>query len=145
MTKSNRLRIRFQHEMGHVQYYLQYKGQPHVFRRGANPGLSPKRCFLQLTLISLVWLFSILLGFHEAVGDTLALSVTTPKHLKEIGLLDPSTPTDDYETSINFLLSMALEKIAFLPFGYLIDKYRWDIFDGTVNSTEYNAHWWKLR
>ncbi|EFX86561.1 hypothetical protein DAPPUDRAFT_307858 [Daphnia pulex] len=109
------------HEMGHVQYYLQYKDQPLVFRRGANP------------------------GFHEAVGDTLALSVTTPKHLKEIGLLDESTPTDDYQTSINFLLGMALKKIVFLPFGYLIDKYRWDIFDGTVKETEYNAYWWKLR
>lgn len=88
---------------------------------------------------------SINAGFHEAVGDTLALSVTTPKHLKEIGLLDESTPTDDYQTSINFLLAMALEKIAFVPFGYLIDKYRWDIFDGTVKETEYNAYWWKLR
>ncbi|XP_059351358.1 angiotensin-converting enzyme-like [Daphnia carinata] len=113
--------ITVHHEMGHVQYYLQYKDQPLIFRRGANP------------------------GFHEAVGDTLALSVITPKHLKEIGLLDESTPIDDYETSINFLLSMALEKIAFLPFGYLIDKYRWDIFDGTVEPSNYNAHWWKLR
>lgn len=113
--------ITVHHEMGHVQYYLQYKDQPLIFRRGANP------------------------GFHEAVGDTLALSVITPKHLKEIGLLDDSTPIDDYETSINFLLSMALEKIAFLPFGYLIDKYRWDIFDGTVEPSNYNAHWWKLR
>ena len=71
--------------------------------------------------------------------------MTTPKHLKEIGLLDESTPIDDYETSINFLLSMALEKIAFLPFGYLIDKYRWDIFDGTVDESQYNTLWWKLR
>lgn len=94
---------------------------------------------------SIVIVNSIATGFHEAVGDTLALSVKTPKHLKEIGLLDESTPIDDYQTSINFLLSIALAKVAFLPFGYLIDKYRWDIFDGTVNETEYNAYWWKLR
>lgn len=75
----------------------------------------------------------------------MALSVITPKHLKEIGLLEKDAPTDDYETTINFLLSMALDKIAFLPFGYLIDKYRWDIFDGTVDSSSYNVHWWKLR
>jgi peptidyl-dipeptidase A len=132
--------------MGHVQYYLQYKDQPLVFRRGANPGWQTKE-IIPLWAISnwYVALNSIAAGFHEAVGDTLALSVTTPKHLKEIGLLDESTPIDDYETSINFLLSMALEKIAFLPFGYLIDKYRWDIFDGTVDESQYNTHWWKLR
>ena len=87
----------------------------------------------------------IVVGFHEAVGDTLALSVNTPKHLKQIGLLDDSTAIDDYETSINFLFAMAVEKIAFLPFSYLIDKYRWDIYDGTVEPSQYNAHWWKLR
>lgn len=86
-----------------------------------------------------------MLGFHEAIGDTLALSVNTPKHLKKIGLLDESTPIDDYETSINFLFAMALNKVAYLPFGYLIDKYRWDIFDGSVDASSYNAHWWKLR
>lgn len=52
------------HEMGHVQYFLQYKEQPVPFRDGANP------------------------GFHEAIGDVLALSVSTPKHLQSIGLLD---------------------------------------------------------
>lgn len=86
-----------------------------------------------------------MIGFHEAVGDTLALSVQTPKHLKEIGLLDSSTVIDDYETSINFQFSMALSKIVFLPFGYIMDKFRWDIFDGTVDAPKYNQHWWKLR
>jgi len=113
--------ITVHHEMGHIQYDLQYKDQPYVYRRGANP------------------------GFHEAIGDTLALAVKTPKHLKEIGLLDESTDIDDYETSINFLFSIALEKIAFLPFSYIMDRLRWDIFDGTLNSSEYNSHWWALR
>ncbi|XP_064597980.1 angiotensin-converting enzyme-like [Liolophura sinensis] len=111
--------ITVHHEMGHVEYYLQYKHLPTPFRRGANP------------------------GFHEAVGDVLALSVSTPKHLKEIGLLD--NVTEDEESDINFLLSMALEKIAFLPFGYLMDQWRWSVFSGATPSASYNQKWWELR
>ncbi|KAK4008522.1 hypothetical protein OUZ56_013657 [Daphnia magna] len=113
--------ITIHHEMGHIQYFLQYKDKPFTYRDGANP------------------------GFHEAVGDTLALSVQTPKHLKEIGLLDEATPIDDYETSINFLMAIALKKVASLPFAYIIDKYRWAIFDGSVDISRYNSHWWELR
>uniref|UniRef100_A0A8C2A4M7 Angiotensin-converting enzyme n=1 Tax=Cyprinus carpio TaxID=7962 RepID=A0A8C2A4M7_CYPCA len=107
------------HEMGHVEYYLQYKEQPLSFRGGANP------------------------GFHEAVGDVLSLSVSTPKHLHTIGLLDQVT--DDAESDINYLLKMALEKIAFLPFGYLIDQWRWGVFSGQTPPDRYNAEWWYLR
>jgi hypothetical protein len=64
--------------------------------------------------------------------------------LKEIGLLDKSTPQDQ-EATINYLLATALEKIAFFPFAYIMDKWRWDVFDGSVKSTDYNGHWWKLR
>uniref|UniRef100_A0A803WAA5 Angiotensin-converting enzyme n=1 Tax=Ficedula albicollis TaxID=59894 RepID=A0A803WAA5_FICAL len=107
------------HEMGHIQYYLQYKEQPVPFRSGANP------------------------GFHEAIGDVLSLSVSTPKHLKEIGLL--SSATEDEESNINYLLKMALEKIAFLPFGYLIDQWRWNVFSGRTPPSRYNYDWWYLR
>ncbi|XP_077996678.1 angiotensin-converting enzyme-like [Glandiceps talaboti] len=107
------------HEMGHIQYYLQYKHLPVIYRGGANP------------------------GFHEAVGDVLALSVCTPEHLYEIGLLDEVS--DDEETDINFLMSMALEKIAFLPFGLLMDLWRWEVFDGTITKENYNERWWQLR
>ncbi|NWS81100.1 ACE enzyme, partial [Toxostoma redivivum] len=107
------------HEMGHVQYYLQYKDQPVPFRSGANP------------------------GFHEAIGDVLSLSVSTPGHLKTIGLL--SSATEDEESSINYLLKMALEKIAFLPFGYLIDQWRWNVFSGHTPPSRYNYDWWYLR
>ncbi|XP_009867587.1 PREDICTED: angiotensin-converting enzyme [Apaloderma vittatum] len=107
------------HEMGHVQYYLQYKDQPVSFRSGANP------------------------GFHEAIGDVLSLSVSTPSHLKKIGLL--SDATEDAETNINYLLKMALEKIAFLPFGYLIDQWRWGVFSGRTPPSRYNYDWWYLR
>ncbi|XP_054454528.1 angiotensin-converting enzyme [Anoplopoma fimbria] len=111
--------ITVHHEMGHVQYFLQYKDQPVSFRDGANP------------------------GFHEAIGDVLALSVSTPKHLQSIGLLDKVENND--ESDINFLMSMALDKIAFLPFGYLMDQWRWKVFDGRIPSDEYNKEWWNLR
>ncbi|KAM9210811.1 angiotensin-converting enzyme isoform 1-T1 [Dugong dugon] len=107
------------HEMGHVQYYLQYKDQPVSLRQGANP------------------------GFHEAIGDVLALSVSTPAHLHKIGLLDQVT--DDTESDINYLLKMALEKIAFLPFGYLVDQWRWGVFSGRTPPSRYNFDWWYLR
>ncbi|KAM9006207.1 angiotensin-converting enzyme isoform X2 [Sarcophilus harrisii] len=107
------------HEMGHVQYFMQYKDQPIAFREGANP------------------------GFHEAIGDVLALSVSTPKHLHSIGLLD--NEGEGYESEINYLMSVALDKIAFIPFGYLIDQWRWRVFDGSINKKDYNQEWWSLR
>ena len=82
-------------------------------------------------------------GFHEAVGDTLALSVLTPKHLYNIGLLD--SVTDDKEADLNFLMSKALGKIAFLPYGYLIDSYRWDVFSGNISYDDLNCEWWQKR
>ncbi|XP_065566887.1 angiotensin-converting enzyme-like [Artemia franciscana] len=111
--------ITVHHEMGHIQYDQQYKNQPKLFRGGANP------------------------GFHEAIGDTLALSVATPKHLNIIQLLESSS--NSMEADINALYSFAVEKIAFLPFAYLMDKWRWDVFEGKVKPYQYNCHWWKLR
>lgn len=107
------------HEMGHIQYFLQYADQPYVFREGANP------------------------GFHEALGDVLALSVNTPKHLQKIGLLDDVS--DDMEGDLNYLMSIALDKIAFLPFGYLMDLWRWKVFNGQIKPEEMNQKWWELR
>ncbi|XP_014824640.1 PREDICTED: angiotensin-converting enzyme-like isoform X2 [Poecilia mexicana] len=107
------------HEMGHIQYYLQYKDQPVGFRDGANP------------------------GFHEAIGDLMSLSVSTPKHLHEINLLE--SVTSDNESDLNFLLKTALETIAFLPFGYLVDLWRWDVFNGNTPPEKYNSAWWNLR
>ncbi|CAG0883554.1 unnamed protein product [Darwinula stevensoni] len=109
------------HEMGHVQYYIQYKDQHIAFRKGANP------------------------GFHEAVGDVIALSVVTPKHMVKIGLLPESARKEDSEVDLNFLMSQALSKVAFLPYGYLIDVWRWNVFRGNISSSHYNCEWWKLR
>ncbi|XP_078661599.1 angiotensin-converting enzyme-like [Branchiostoma floridae x Branchiostoma belcheri] len=111
--------VTIHHEMGHIEYYLQYKHHPVPFRRGGNP------------------------GFHEAVGDLLALSVATPTHLQGIGLLD--NVEDDNESDINFLMNMALDKFAFLPFAYLMDQWRWAVFNGSITPATYNQEWWKLR
>ncbi|XP_055372268.1 angiotensin-converting enzyme [Condylostylus longicornis] len=107
------------HELGHIQYFLQYQHLPHVYRSGANP------------------------GFHEAVGDVLALSVSTPKHLEKIGLLKDYKP--DEEARINQLFLTALDKVAFLPFAYTMDKYRWQILRGELKPEEWNCGFWKLR
>lgn len=111
--------ITLHHEMGHIQYQIQYKDLPKVFRDGANP------------------------GFHEAIGDLISISVQTPQHLHAIGLLD--TVENDYEADINYLLKTALVKIAFLPFGYLMDLWRWDVYAGKTSPDDLNCHWWQLR
>lgn len=106
------------HEMGHIEYYLQYKNQPTVFKEGANP------------------------GFHEAVGDVIALSASTPSHLKKINLLDDDST--DREANINHLYLKGLDKIVFLPFAYMMDKWRWNVFQGKVTPDNYNCNWWDL-
>lgn len=111
--------ITIHHEMGHIQYFILYKNQLITFRDGANP------------------------GFHEAIGDTIALSVSTPTHLNKIGLLKDYS--ESKENDINALMSMALEKVAFLPFGLLVDKWRWDVFNGSVPENKWNSHWWHFR
>lgn len=110
------------HEMGHIQYYMEYSVQPPVYREGANP------------------------GFHEAIGDLIALSVGTPKHLSKIGLLN-STEIEDKEDAINlnYQMKMALDKIAFIPFAYVMDAWRWKIFGDESTEANMNREWWDLR
>jgi len=109
------------HEMGHIQYFLQYKHLSHLYRTGANP------------------------GFHEGVADILSLAAGTPTYFQRLGLLDDDLDVEDEETNVNILFDMALRRIAFLPFGYLIDKFRWDVFSGETSVENMNCHWWKLR
>src|SRR5215813_6927585 len=105
------------HELGHNYYQMAYAGQPFLFRDSAND------------------------AFHEAIGDTIALSVTPP-YLKQLGLIDTvPEPSSD----IGFLLNRALDKVAFLPFGYLVDQWRWKVFSGEVGPADYNKAWWELR
>jgi peptidyl-dipeptidase A len=105
------------HELGHDFYDRAYKQQSFLFRDSAND------------------------GFHEAVGDTIALSVT-PEYLVKIGLLQ-SAP--DPSKDIGLLLQKALEKIAFLPFGLVIDQWRWKVFSGEIKPEQYNQAWWDLK
>jgi peptidyl-dipeptidase A len=105
------------HELGHNYYQRAYKNQPMLFRNGAND------------------------GFHEAIGDFVGLSALTPTYLNQIGLLQT---TPGAEEDIPFLLKMALDKIAFLPFGLLVDKWRWEVFSGEVKPEGYNDAWWAL-
>ena len=106
------------HELGHIYYYLMYKDQPSVFKGGAHD------------------------GFHEAIGDTIVLSMT-PDYLKKKGLIDEVVVS--YEATINNQMKLALEKIAFLPFGKMIDEWRWKVFSGEIGPDEYNKGWWDLR
>jgi peptidyl-dipeptidase A len=105
------------HELGHNYYQMAYASQPFLYRDSAND------------------------AFHEAIGDTIALSVTPP-YLKQIGLIDK---VPDQSADIGFLLQRSLEKVAFLPFGYLVDQWRWKVFSGEVGPGDYNSAWWALR
>jgi peptidyl-dipeptidase A len=105
------------HELGHNFYQRAYSKLPPSFRDSAND------------------------GFHEAVGDTIALSIT-PEYLVKIGLLDQAPDTSK---DIGLLLHKALQKIAFLPFGLVIDQWRWKVFSGEIPPEKYNQTWWQLR
>ncbi len=105
------------HELGHNFYQRAYKTQPFLYKNSAND------------------------GFHEAIGDTIALSVT-PAYLVKVGLLDKEPPAS---ADIPLLLRDAMDKIAFLPFGLLMDKWRWGVFSGKIAPADYNKAWWELR
>ena len=101
------------HELGHTMYQRAYQHLPYLFKNGAND------------------------GFHEAIGDAIALAIT-PEYLQQVGLLETVPQTDD----TGYLLRMAMDKIAFLPFGLLIDQWRWKVFNGEIKPADYNRSWW---
>ncbi len=105
------------HELGHNFYQRAYRRQPPLYRDSAND------------------------GFHEALGDAVALSVT-PDYLHQIGILEK---VPGPESDLGFLMNMALQKVAFLPFGLLVDQWRWKVFSGEVPPERYNQAWWELR
>ncbi|ANK13757.1 M2 family metallopeptidase [Erythrobacter neustonensis] len=111
--------VTIHHELGHNYYQRAYKEQPYAYLNGAND------------------------GFHEAIGDFIALSIT-PEYLVQIGLLDrANVPSADKDTGL--LLRQAMDKVAFLPFGLLVDKWRWGVFDGSITPDTYNSAWVKLK
>jgi peptidyl-dipeptidase A len=105
------------HELGHNMYQRAYEKQPFLFENGAND------------------------GFHEAIGDSIALAIT-PEYLQKVGLLD-QVPSADAD--IPQLLKQALDRVAFLPFGFTIDQWRWKVFSGEIQPADYNQAWWDLR
>ena len=105
------------HELGHNYYQRAYNRQPFLFRGSAND------------------------GFHEALGDAVALSIT-PEYLRQIGLIDRVPPP---EADLGLLMRDALDKVAFLPFGLLVDQWRWRVFSGEIGPDAYNRGWWELR
>jgi peptidyl-dipeptidase A len=105
------------HELGHLYYDVAYSTQPPMFKNGAND------------------------GFHEAIGDTVALSIT-PTYLKQVGLMKQEP---DPSQDIGPLLYTALQKVAFLPFGYMVDKWRWQVYGGQVKPADYDKAWWALK
>ncbi len=111
--------VTIHHELGHNYYQRAYNKQPYLYLNGAND------------------------GFHEAIGDFIALSIT-PEYLVQIGLLDRSkVPSADKDTGL--LLRQAMDKVAFLPFGLLVDKWRWGVFDGSITPANYNQAWVDLK
>ena len=111
--------VTIHHELGHNYYQRAYNKQPFLYLNGAND------------------------GFHEAIGDFIALSIT-PQYLVDIGLLDKSkVPSADKD--IGLLLRQAMDKVAFLPFGLLVDRWRWGVFDGSIQPADYNKAWTDLR
>ena len=111
--------VTIHHELGHNFYQRAYKDQTLLYQNGAND------------------------GFHEAIGDFIALSVT-PEYLVQIGLLDRSkVPSADKD--VGLLLRQAMDKVAFMPFGYVVDKWRYGVFDGSIPPTAYEAGWTNLR
>jgi peptidyl-dipeptidase A len=106
------------HELGHVYYYLAYNKQPPLFQTGAHD------------------------GFHEAIGDTIVLGMT-PQYLQSIGLVNAQDQSK--EALINAQMRMALAKVSFMPFGLMIDRWRWGVFDGSIKPGEYNKAWWELK
>src|SRR5262245_9835308 len=105
------------HELGHNYYQMAYAPQSALYQNSAND------------------------GFHEAIGDAIALSVT-PEYLKKIGLVTAVPPES---ADIGLLMKLALDKVAFLPFGYLVDQWRWKVFSGEIGPGDYNKAWWELR
>ncbi len=109
--------VTIHHELGHNYYQRAYKAQPFLYKDSAND------------------------GFHEAIGDTIALGIT-PNYLKQIGLIDKEP---DASQDVALLMQRALDKVAFMPFGLLVDQWRWKVFSGEVKPENYNAAWWQLR
>ncbi|GFR67122.1 angiotensin-converting enzyme [Elysia marginata] len=118
------------HEMGHINYFMAYSNQPTIYRAPPNA------------------------AFHESVGDVAQLSVLSDRSLRALGLMqdDNSTRRQGFQWKsrkkarrLNQLMQLALDKLAFLPFGLVVDRWRWNVFQGNITPDNYNRKWWELR
>ena len=111
------------HEMGHIEYYMQYADQPPQFRDGANE------------------------GFHEAMGEVMAMNVATPEHLRAIGLLPDEKGDEETEEQamINFLLFQSLQQVATMPFTIAMENWRYAVFNGTFEKDEWMEKFWEMK
>ncbi|XP_059506424.1 angiotensin-converting enzyme 2 [Stegostoma tigrinum] len=108
------------HEMGHIQYDMEYANLTYLLRDGANE------------------------GFHEGVGEIMSLSAATPKYLKSLGLLSDSF-TETSEIDINFLLKQALTIVGTLPFTYMMEQWRWEMFRGNIPKDQWMKRFWEMK
>lgn len=111
--------ITVHHELSNIHYFLSYRHHPKVFRDGANP------------------------AFHQAIGDAIGLSVSTPHYLQSLNLLQKNV--DDSPHDINYLFAMAADKVVFLPYALALDNWRYDLFSGRATKNMMNCHYWDLR
>jgi len=112
------------HELGHISYFMQYRNQPALFRNGANA------------------------AFHEAIGDTVTMSVMSPEHWSSVvlGRRMPAPRSRHIpETDISYLLRMALSRAALLTYAYVLEKWRYQVFRGDITPSQYNTRYWELR
>ncbi|BFZ21054.1 hypothetical protein BsWGS_24093 [Bradybaena similaris] len=107
------------HEMGHLAYYMAYRDQPTIYKDGAND------------------------AFHDAISSMFTLSFETPEHLKKLNLIDHIPYA--HEEDINILMNTALKTVAYIPYAYLVDAWRWAVFDGNITSDRYMREWYRLR
>ncbi|KAK4305027.1 hypothetical protein Pmani_023053 [Petrolisthes manimaculis] len=109
------------HELAHLQYFMQYRHLPYVFRQAPNP------------------------GFQEGVGLAVGLSATSPRYLRRLGLITPEQEEGNSRADLNLLMSLALQQITFLPFALLMEEWRWRVAEGTIKRRNWNCAWWDLR
>ncbi|XP_017782038.1 PREDICTED: angiotensin-converting enzyme-like isoform X1 [Nicrophorus vespilloides] len=111
--------FRLHHELGHIQYNILYKEQPSMFRLATT------------------------FAFHAAIGETFLLSTYSQKYFLDRGLIYKEVHSK--ETLVNKMMFMARQRLLFLPYGYLVDKWRWDVFTGKTTEENWNKRWWDLR
>lgn len=109
------------HEMGHVEQYMLAKDQLAVFRAGNSV-------------------------VQETVGDSIFLAMMTPMHLNRLRLIDDAKlyPSDRNDFDLHQLMTIAYMKLPEIPFGFVFEKLRYDLFAERVSIEHSNDYFWEL-